>query len=199
MSKNSKMRLNKEQEKKLLDKCLKKKDCEELVKQYLILVQNFIKKTLKKYNYYYSELEIEDLTQDVFLKLFSGALEKFDFNKNLSLSGWIIMITVRTTINYVILIRNRDGKVAIDFDINPETAPVKDLIDTAGQYELLMSIEKTALKVLSKREKEVFNLHCFEFKDYKEIAYYLGISENASSTCLSRVKEKLWQYKDLFL
>jgi len=199
MSKNYKKRLNKEQEKKLLDDCLKKKNCEELVKQYLILVQKFIKKTFKKYNYYYSELEVEDLSQDVFLKLFSGALEKFDFNKNLSLSGWIIMIAVRTTINYIILIRNRDGKVSIDIDVDPEIAPVIDRTDTIERYKLLISIKKTALKVLSKREKEVFNLHCFECMDYKEIAYYLGISENASSTCLSRAKEKLWQYKDLFL
>jgi len=190
-------RLNKVEEQHILDDWLINGNGTLLFEQYLYLVRAFVVKTFNKMSQAFTEEEIEDLTMDVFEKLLSDGLYKFDLNKGLTLSGWIILITQRTTFNYIQKKINRNGLLPIDTNGYEKIELVFDH-DRMSEVEVHTSLLKCAKKYLNKREKEVFLLYFFENMLIPDIAAYLSISINAAKKALSTAKRKLKEYKHVF-
>ncbi|KPA16566.1 RNA polymerase sigma-70 domain protein [Candidatus Magnetomorum sp. HK-1] len=190
-------RLNKAEEKRILDEWLINKNGTELFVQYLYLVRSFVCKTFNKMNQAFTEEEIEDLTMDVFEKLLSGALEKYDPKKGLTLSGWIILITQRTTYNYIQKKIKRKSILPIDINGYEQIEFVHD-DDLLSELEVYVSLQKCVKKFLTKREKDVFTKFFFEQMSISDIAIYYNKTENSTKKALSTAKKKLKEYENLF-
>jgi len=189
-------RLSQEEEKRILDEWLIHKNGNEIVEQYLYLVRSFVCKTFHKMNQVFTQEEVEDLTMDVFVKLFSNALGDYD-PKKLTLSGWIILITQRTTYNYIQKKILREGLVPVDTNGDELIESVYDN-DILGELEIYVSLQKCVNKYLTKRENEVFKKYFFEKMTTQSIARYYNRSENSVKKALSMARKKLKEYEHLF-
>ena len=193
-------RLTKKEELALLKKCLVHHNFEPFVIQYARLIRFYITKTFDKKNFDYTDQQLEDLFQDIMVKFFDGNLKQYNPAKELSLSGWVILITIRTTLNYINSENLRGSLVPIvQNDPNHDLYLfIKDSNCKMTEVEILTSLYSTAKDLLPPREKEVFFLHWLENMTTEQIAGYLGISVEAVNAALSRAKSRLKRVNHLF-
>lgn len=135
--------------------------------------------------------EATDLMHDTMLKVFKS-IGNFNYRGEGSLSAWIRALAVNTAID-----RNRKAasSIAVSFqnyqeeegDIEPEDA-----------RNVPLSVLKNMISELPTAKRMVFCMHCIEGYSHKQIADHLGITENASSSMLSKAKgilaEKVRKY-----
>lgn len=136
--------------------------------------------------------EVEDIAQEVFLKVFR-ALGSFD-PARAKLTTWVYTF-VRNHC-YDVLKRRRlptsslhavaDGEPARDFADGRELLPTKSL----ENQELGRRIGE-ALATLGEDQRMVFILREYEDLDYAEIADITGVNEGTVKSRLSRAKEAL--------
>jgi RNA polymerase sigma factor (sigma-70 family) len=190
-------RLTKKEEAKIIHQCLKKNNWENFIRQYLYLIRAFIIKTFNKKNYNYAFEAVEILEIKVLQKFVDGALKKYNPKEEMSLSGWIILITVRTTLNYIKQEIRRKELVPIDENSDgPDLVPGAD--SRFEEFETKQSILSLAREILPPREQEVFLLFFIEHMQPDEIADYLNISISSVNAALSRAKNRLIQNSHLF-
>src|SRR5580700_1813003 len=128
--------------------------------------------------------DAEDLTQDVFLKIYSN-LGSFDAARG-SLPVWITTMTRNLLVDNFRRTRNLRATGSLDegWDQPEEMRPVIDRLADAGpsphesaaQNELKKMVQKALLKV-SVELREAVILRDLQDLDYKEIAQVLGIPE----------------------
>ncbi|MCQ2423943.1 MAG: sigma-70 family RNA polymerase sigma factor [Clostridia bacterium] len=133
---------------------------EEIYREYYKKVYGYI---LSKIN---NATNAEDLTADVFLKVFEK-IDTFDETKA-SVSTWIYTITKNTLIDYY--------RTRRTFDEVPETeedgSSVEDEVCNSEMLELLAR----GLEALDEREREIVVLRYSSGKTLREIAAQMGIS-----------------------
>ena len=133
---------------------------EEIYREYYKKVYGYI---LSKIN---NATNAEDLTADVFLKVFEK-IDTFDETKA-SVSTWIYTITKNTLIDYY--------RTRRTFDEVPETeedvSSVEDEVCNSEMLELLAR----GLETLDEREREIVVLRYSSGKTLREIAAQMGIS-----------------------
>jgi len=199
-------RLTQNEELKLLKKCLENNDYSDFILQYSSLICYFINNTFSKkgFNKYTSE-DVKDLRSDIIEKLYKSALKEYNPQRSLSLSGWVILITVRTTLNFIQKETRRNALCHFVSPKTPETCLVenystsnKDPDNEMSEIELLMSLNVTANMILPYREKTVFFLFWLENMSSEDIAHNLVISIAAVNTALSRAKKRLLHERHLF-
>lgn len=125
--------------------------------------------------------DAEDLTSDVFVKIFNG-FAGFDREKA-SLSTWIYTITRNTVVDYF--------RASKRFCELPE-----GLSDEQGADEKILNEETleslaNALERLSGRERDVIVLHYYGEKTLKSIAGTMGISYGCAKLLHSGALRKL--------
>ena len=143
-----------------------------------------------------SNEDIEDLLQDIFMKVYKNLNS---FNLELKFSSWIYRIAHNETINKF----KKNHNVNLDFDdIDFFINKMSDCIDCHKE-----DIEKTfdnkisrikINKVLSKMDikyKEVLVLKFIEEKDYNEISDIIKKPVNTVGTLINRAKK---QFKDIY-
>jgi RNA polymerase sigma-70 factor (ECF subfamily) len=141
--------------------------------------------------------DAEDLTQDVFLKIYSN-LSRFDQQRG-SLEVWI------TTMARNLLVdnfrRNRNQRTTDSLDEGWETSDELQPIDRLNSHEISPH-EATAKKEISKMVQEALArvsvdlreaviLRDLQDMDYKEIAQVLGIPEGTVKSRISRGRAEL--------
>jgi len=187
-------RLTREQEQKLLHKCIECGQCDPVVNQYERLVYNTIIKTGKKISYHFSEPMIEDLSQEIFLELFVNnckRLRAYDESKGLSLANWIVLIATHTIFNH--LKKKKDafnyGSVNSMFDITD----FQDFTNFIGndtenrlddRQQLLLIEECVEKDNVNDFEKIVFKSH-----------YFMGLSLEAVAQFTNRKIETVYSDK----
>ncbi len=108
-----------------------------------------------------NEQDAEDLTSDVFVKVFKG-LSGFDETKA-SLSTWIYRITQNAVIDYYRTAKSVYGlPEELCFEGNIDEEMLKSLADALGQ--------------LPQRERDIIILHYYSGKTLKSIAEIMDIS-----------------------
>jgi RNA polymerase sigma-70 factor (ECF subfamily) len=140
-----------------------------------------------------SREEAEDITQDVFIKIFHGIGK---FRGDAKLSSWIYRIAVNTCLK-----RERRKKlenwISLEFlfqekeqlqPVSPEPTPDHE-IEIAEKERIVQQ----AIKSLSERQKTALILHRYENLSYKEIAAVMEISLSAVESLLHRAKDNLSQ------
>ncbi len=136
----------------------------------------------------------EDLSQEVFLKMYQG-LDKFRGDS--AMKTWLYRIAVNT---YLSQQRKKSWKAVQFFtdqerDDNPEMEIMPPTSDPSPEQEAAASMINVhiqqALKKLSPRERSVFVLRHFQDLPLKEIAEILEIHEGTVKSTLFRAIKRL--------
>ena len=141
--------------------------------------------------------DAEDLTQDVFLKIYSN-LTSFDTARG-SLQVWITTMTRNLLVDNFRRTRNQRATDSLDagWDEADELRPVDRLQavgpsphEKAAQKELAKMVQGALAKV-SVELREAVILRDLQDMDYKEIAQVLGIPEGTVKSRISRGRAEL--------
>ncbi len=149
------------------------------------------------YRFTGSGTDAEDLTQDVFLKIY-GNLASFDMARG-SLQVWITTLTRNLLVDHFRRTRNLRATGSLDegWDETGELRPIDRLEatgpsqhDQATRRELEKMVQG-ALAQVSPELREAVILRDLQDLDYKEIAVVLGIPEGTVKSRISRGRAEL--------
>jgi RNA polymerase sigma-70 factor, ECF subfamily len=141
--------------------------------------------------------DAEDLTQDVFLKIYSN-LASFDTTRG-SLQVWITTMTRNLLVDNFRRTRNQRATSSLDdgWESTEELKPIDRLTsrgpsphESAAQKELAKMVQN-ALARVSVELREAVILRDLQDLDYKEIAQVLGIPEGTVKSRISRGRAEL--------
>jgi len=141
--------------------------------------------------------DAEDLTQDVFLKIYSN-LASFDTARG-SLQVWITTMTRNLLVDNFRRTRNLRATGSLDdgWESSEELSPIDRLTshspsphESAAQKELAKMVQQALAKV-SVELREAVILRDLQDLDYKEIAQVLGIPEGTVKSRISRGRAEL--------
>ncbi len=132
--------------------------------------------------------EAEDLTQDVFLKLFVK-LESFKYKSKFS--TWLYAFTYNYCVNYV----NRNNSKKIEKK-SVGTANIEDSFynieeEDNSVFQLKVLRLKAALEKIAPDEKKILLLKYQDFLSIRELESILDIGHSAVKMRIKRAKEKL--------
>ncbi len=141
--------------------------------------------------------DAEDLTQDVFLKLYTN-LASFDLKRG-SLQVWITTMTRNLLVDHFRRTRNLRATASLDDGWNEsENLKPIDRLEARGRSPLetvagneLAKMVQEALARVSVDLREVVILRDLQDMDYKEIAQVLGIPEGTVKSRISRGRAEL--------
>jgi RNA polymerase sigma-70 factor, ECF subfamily len=141
--------------------------------------------------------DAEDLTQDVFLKIYAN-LGSFDAGRG-SLPVWITTMTRNLLVDNFRRTRNQRATSSLDegWDAAEELRPVDRLVAAGpSQHEIaakkeLAKMVQGALAKVSVELREAVILRDLQDMDYKEIAQVLGIPEGTVKSRISRGRAEL--------
>jgi len=142
-------------------------------------------------NYVQQREEAEEITQDVFLKVY----QKFNgFNQRAQLKTWIYRISINACLDH--LKAKKRKKRSIFFSQKEEDLPEVQDMDHPGvlleNQEALKELFKH-IESLPEKQRSVLILKAIEGLSQKEIADILKTSEKAVESLFSRAKENLRQ------
>ena len=149
------------------------------------------------YRFTGSPADAEDLTQDVFLKIYSN-LSSFDMARG-SLQVWITTMTRNLLVDNFRRTKNQRATGSLDdgWDQTEELRPVDRLMgrepsphEMAARKELEKMVQ-AALAHVSPELREAVILRDLQDMDYKEIAQVLGIPEGTVKSRISRGRAEL--------
>jgi RNA polymerase sigma-70 factor, ECF subfamily len=149
------------------------------------------------YRFTGSGTDAEDLTQEVFLKIYSN-LTSFDVARG-SLQVWITTLTRNLLVDHFRRTRNLRATGSLDegWDETGELRPI-DRLESKGptQHDLatrreLEKMVQQALALVSPELREAVILRDLQDMDYKEIAQVLGIPEGTVKSRISRGRAEL--------
>lgn len=162
-----------------LVKRLKRKEegaFEELIEDYGGVIYKVLHTYIRDKN------SVDDLFQDVFIKIFKNI---HTFREESKLSVWIYQIALNTTKNHLRKKFNKDIYELQDYTASVE--PVDDDLDNRDLRELL----DLYIGELPENWQTVINLYYFQSYSYNEIADITGFPVGTVKTYLYRAKEKL--------
>ena len=149
------------------------------------------------YRFTNNPADAEDMTQDVFLKIYSN-LAGFDGNRG-SLQVWITTMTRNLLVDNFRRTRNQRATSSLDegWDAADELKPIDRLTsaalsphESAAQKEIARMVQE-ALARVSPDLREAVILRDLQDMDYKEIAQVLGIPEGTVKSRISRGRAEL--------
>lgn len=149
------------------------------------------------YRFTGSAADAEDLTQDVFLKIYSN-LSSFDVARG-SLQVWITTMTRNLLVDNFRRTKNQRATGSLDegWDQTEELKPIDRLVarepsphEMAARKELEKMVQE-ALAHVSVELREAVILRDLQDMDYKEIAQVLGIPEGTVKSRISRGRAEL--------
>lgn len=128
-------------------------------------------------------MEAQDILQEGFIRVFQN-LKKFRYKG--SLEGWIRKVIINTAINFYKANIKYNHCQEIDLSYNLPSELISYIKDKITYNQLLRLIQ-----TLPKGYRLVFNMYVLDGLNHKQIAEYLGISENTSKTQLLRARRYL--------
>ncbi|MBR5174553.1 MAG: sigma-70 family RNA polymerase sigma factor [Bacteroidales bacterium] len=136
------------------------------------------------YRYVMDKQEAYDITHETMLKVYDR-LPSFKYNGEGSLFRYIARVAINMILDKKKITRRHRGQINEEVwsDI-PEPSVENDL--EIPEEALLKMIER-----LTPVKRSVFNMYCIDGYSHKEIGSLLGISENGSSSILSKAKKEL--------
>ncbi|HSR49350.1 MAG TPA: RNA polymerase sigma factor [Acidobacteriota bacterium] len=162
---------------------------EQIVKRYQRLVFNIV------YHYLGGRNEVEDLAQEIFLKVYRS-LDRFDTSR--PLKAWIGKIASNACLDELRRARVRRERSFADFSEEQEDR-IRYLYGKSAEGDGLtedearesLSLLHQALDELNDKDRMAFVLRELEEQDYAEIADAMGVSQVAVRIRVSRARKKL--------
>ena len=145
------------------------------------------------YRYTYNAAAAEDLTQDIFVKVFTN-LSLLDNDK--AFIGWIYRVAVNTCLSYL-RSNKKVFKRSVPFD---DLAGVLNDKDARADEKMMSRSIEEAISKLPTKLKSVFLLHDVQGFKHKEIAIILSCSTGTSKSQLFKARNKIKNFlkdKDL--
>jgi len=143
------------------------------------------------YRYSRSQQDAEDIMQDTFIKAFKG-IKKFDFSISTNFSAWIYQIGYRCSMDYLRKRKKRRvDKIEslTDFHSEPESQDSSPE-ETAIAHQTMSQV-KSALNILSPKQRVIFDLRHLQHKALKDISDRLQCSQSTVKKQLQRAVSKL--------
>jgi RNA polymerase sigma factor (sigma-70 family) len=169
----------------------------DFIAKYSRLIYNYIHSVLKIKGARFTQENIDDLFQDIFLALVRDDFKKlksFRAKNNCSLASWLRQVTVNFTIDYL---RALHPTVSLEEEIGEE-ACLKDLLpdDRPGQAQGAADKEKLGtlaecIDGLSGDDKYFLKLHLGKNLAPKELTGHLGASRGALEMRRKRIIDRL--------
>lgn len=162
---------------------------EEIVSRYQNLVFNIA------YHYLGRRDEVEDLAQEVFLRVFQ-TLDRYDTDR--PLKHWIGKIAVNRCLD--VLRKRKIRRLHLVSDLgDDELEDIEQLIAASSQNRPLTELEaercmellEISMNVLPEKDRMAFVLREMEGQGYADLAAMLGISEVAARIRVSRARKRL--------
>ena len=155
----------------------------------LIVRQNWRKVFNVAYKFVGKHDEAEDLTQDIFLKIFK-ALKTFDRRANFQ--TWIISISRNLCIDHYRSVRKERQTIARDVDTNDlQPATTERGPYAAAEHQDLRAQLRTALETLPVTLRTAVVLRDLQELSYQEIADRLGLPEGTVKSRINRGRIEL--------
>lgn len=142
---------------------MNKQDRELIYTQFYDKVSRFVRSKI------YNQIDVEDIVQNVFLKVYSN-LDQYDVTKA-SLSTWIYTITRNTVYDYLKDKRDHPVLELIDNKVDSAEEPDDLLLNNEALEELACALEK-----LPQKERDVIILIYYYGKPKTEVAKILDIT-----------------------
>ncbi|CAM1367743.1 RNA polymerase sigma-70 factor, ECF subfamily [Tenacibaculum sediminilitoris] len=142
----------------------------------------------KCYSFSSSKEEAQDLTHDVFIRLF---VKLRTFKGKSKFSTWLYSFTYNFCVNYVQ--RNKEKrkeKVTVVTDQVKDDSSVEE-VDEAILFELKSDKLAKALEVIAPSEKMILLMKYQDEMSIKDISQVLDLGESAVKMRLKRAKEKV--------
>ncbi|MDH7912452.1 sigma-70 family RNA polymerase sigma factor [Winogradskyella sp. SYSU M77433] len=153
-----------------------------------VLYDRFAKMVYNKcYGFANSEDEAEDLTQDVFLRVF---VKLGSFKGRSKFSTWLYAFTYNHCVNYVT--RSTAKKIEKQSVSSEIIENIGDAVDSTREFET-MKVEqlKRVMELIDPEEKMILLLKYQDNLSIKELSEALDIGESAVKMRLKRAKDKL--------
>lgn len=155
---------------------------EELLHRY----QNIVWRVC--YSYMRNPEDAEDLTQEVFLRVYRN-LSKFEGRS--SLKTWIYRIAINTCKNEIRRRKRRPQPAEADMETLADILPAP--ITTEGEWQTIQARQQLAQAFLQLRPEEfdILTLRIVEERPYTEVAEILSINLSAAKMRAMRARESL--------
>ena len=175
---------------------------EKFVERFSGLVMWSVKSRLSKVGAYFSEEDLEDIHQEIFLSLYNT--NKLKQLKNPSkIAAWLYIISGNIALNHIRCKKDRlmqksvslfeeiaagEGSTLTIADIlESKDLPLAEQIDKKIKQEILEKLVES----LNPKEKIIFNLHFIHENTIEEIADNLSLAQGTVASIIRRLKEKL--------
>lgn len=170
------------------------------VKQFSGLVAWSARQRLTKSGYCFSDADIEDIHQEVFVSLYNGKLKQLKDESKLP--AWLAIISGGAAISYM----RQKGLVAqksvsLFDEVTCDEGSSLTIADTLEDNNLSLydEVDKKLrretfaemVESLNPREKIILNLHFTYENSIKEISHNLGLPEGTVASIIARAKDKL--------
>jgi RNA polymerase sigma factor (sigma-70 family) len=188
-----------ERDKSLLSGCFADKGeaRETLVRQFSNLVYQAVLHTLRAKNVQFFRHDVEDLHNNIFLKLFDSncrKLRQYKGRNGCSLATWIRLVAVRTVLDHlrkkgVDAIASRSKQIPLDemLGVEARQANALELIEKAEQERLV----RDAAQYLPPRDRLFMKLHFEKDLSVAQVALTMKLTSSAAYTLKHRVIKKL--------
>lgn len=153
---------------------------EHIVQKYQQAVFNTI------YRYTGSHDDVQDLAQEIFIKVWHNAAK---FKGKSKFSTWLYRIVANHCINY----RRRRRKDHVSLDELSEKGQTPESLKVQPDWEAKSRVEhiRKAVNELPERQRLALILSKFEDKSYKEIAEIMKVSVSSVESLIFRARSKL--------
>ena len=180
-----------------------------MVKELIVDIKKGDKKSFQKlyHNYYYkilnfsykhlqSKEESEEITQDVFMKIWK---KRADLNEELSFDGLIFKIAKFAIIDRI----RKKSKLPHTQEVGPENQPSYAPIEDELSFKELKLIYEEIIESLPEKRRQVYLMSRNEGLTHPQIAQQLNISiktvENQMGAALKHIREKLSIKTDILI
>ena len=154
------------------------------VTEYNSCVDKYLKMVYRiSFHYFGNREDAEDVSQDVFLKLYSHNTK---FESEEELKAWLIRVTTNTCHSYF---RNPFRKRKTEID----EKEIENIVGSSSSEQEIINrkVVMDAVMSLSERYRIVVYLHYYEEYSICQISNTLNLKETTIQTRLSRAREKL--------
>ena len=176
-------------DRKLIDRCLGKEPgaWNDFVDRYLGLIYHVIHHVAHSRSKLLSAADMEDVASEVLLEIVDDDYAVLRRYKGISsLPTYLTVIARRICVKEIIR-RHREAELG---HANAHRGTVSDL---SGEAEAIATAEEVErmLEDLPEREAEIVRLYHLKYKNYREIAKKLGISENSVGPILAKARKRM--------
>lgn len=141
----------------------------------------------KCYGFVNSKEEAKDLTQDIFLKLFT---KLSSYKKQAKFSTWLYAFTYNSCVNYVN--RDKENKINKSSDVlEDDELHLYTEVNDDSLFQMRVDKLQKAIELIDPNDKSILLLKYQDDVSIKELEILLNISESAVKMRLKRAKSRI--------